>query len=379
MRMRRSRIRLYVSLFLSLIIHAHLPLLWSSFPSSDLPSAPVAVRYVESPTAASPGANDPLVQVQDRESEPEKSPEPVSAPPRRGGLVVDLPEPVQQERPDDSRIVSRYDSQAQDIGPGDDGTRKPSGPDPPDLPPELNLPERLSVQGATRPRELAAPSRPPAPTTNVARLVPPVSRQPVLPKQAEPIGPASPQPGRLVVKPVLQDPRYQMTLQEELDMLRRRQEAQGMTEQEAQRAVGEHLALLDEHRRLPGFDAPGVYDVGPVQPGEGGDTPGEGGRFRSIESFGLKHVSYLLDMQRKIELMFSIPFLVPDRPVGVPIVGFTVQSSGELSESILLRSSGYEEIDEALLKAVRRAAPYRPFPDHLTDPSISIRVFARAS
>ena len=66
-------------------------------------------------------------------------------------------------------------------------------------------------------------------------------------------------------------------------------------------------------------------------------------------------------MQRKIELMFSIPFLVPDRPVGVPIVGFTVERSGELSESILLRSSGYEEIDDALLNAVRRAAPIVPF------------------
>lgn len=162
-------------------------------------------------------------------------------------------------------------------------------------------------------------------------------------------------------------------------MLRRQQEAAGMTEQDVQRAIGEHLALLDEHRRLPGFDAPGVYQAGPEQPGEGGDNPGEGGKFRSIASFGLKHVSYLLVMQRQIELMFSIPYLVPDRPVGVPIVGFTVQRNGELSESVLLRSSGYKEIDQALLKAVRRAAPYRPFPDHLTDPSISIRVFARAS
>lgn len=162
-------------------------------------------------------------------------------------------------------------------------------------------------------------------------------------------------------------------------MLRRQQEAAGMTEQDVQRAIGEHLALLDEHRRLPGFDAPGVYQAGPEQPGEGGDTPGEGGKFRSIASFGLKHVSYLLVMQRQIELMFSIPYLVPDRPVGVPIVGFTVQRNGELSESVLLRSSGYKEIDQALLKAVRRAAPYRPFPGHLTDPSISIRVFARAS
>ena len=178
---------------------------------------------------------------------------------------------------------------------------------------------------------------------------------------------------------MLQDPRYQMTLQEELEMLRRQQEEAGMTEQDAQQAIGEHLALLDEHRRLPGFDALGVYEAGPEQPGEGGDNLGQGGKFRSIASFGLKHVSYLLVMQRQIELMFSIPYLVPDRPVGVPVVGFTVQRSGELSESVLLRSSGYEEIDQALLKAVRRAAPYRPFPDHLTDRSISIRVFAHAS
>ena len=275
--------------------------------------------------------------------------------------------------------MSRYNSKAQNIGPGEGGTRKPSGPNPPDLPPELNLPERYSVRGATRPRNLPAPAQPPAPTTTVARLAPPASRQPVIPKPVEPPKPTSEQPRPLVVKPMLQDPRYQMTLAEELEMLRRRQEAQGMSEQEAQRAIGEHLALLDEHRRLPGFDTPGVYEAGPVQPGEGGDSPGEGGKFQSIESLGLGYASYAFGLERKIELMFSIPYLIPDRPVGVPIVGFTVQRDGELSESILLRSSGYEEIDQALLKAVRRAAPYRPFPDHLTDPSISIRVFARAS
>ena len=375
--MRRSRTRLYLFLLLSLVVHAQLPLLWNFLLSSELPSVPVSVRYVELPAGSVSEAVQSSREIW--EPEPEKTPVPAPTPPRQGGLVVDLPEPVQQVRPENARIVSRYDSQAQDLGSGDRGTRKPSGPDSPSLPPELNLPERFSVRSATRPRDLPAPSQPPAPTMTVARLVPPISREPVLPKPEEPTRPATPRPGRLVVKPMLQDPRYQMTLQEELDMLRRRHEAQGMSEQEARRAVGEQLALLDEHRRLPGFDAPGVYQPGPVQPGEGGHIPGEGGRFRSIGSFGLKHVSYLLDMQRQIELMFSIPFLVPDRPVGVPIVGFTVQRNGELSESILLRSSGYEEIDAALLKAVRRAAPYRPFPDHLSDPSISIRVFARAS
>ena len=377
--MRKSRLRLFIFLLLSVVIHAHLPLLWRFLPSYDPPPVPVAVRFVELPTAAAPAPVQTPPEISDPAPTPEKRPEPASVPPRQGGLVVDLPEPVHQERPAEARIVSRYDSAAQDVGPGEGGTRQPSGANPPDLPPELNLPERHSVKSATRPRELPAPSQPPAPNTTVARLAPTITRQPVLPKPADPPKPTSEQPRPLVVKPMLQDPRYQMTLQEELEMLRRQQAARGITEEEAQRAIGEHLALLDEHRRLPGFDAPGVYEAGPEQPGEGGDIPGEGGKFRSIASFGLKHVSYLLVMQRQIELMFSIPYLVPDRPVGVPVVGFTVQRNGELSESVLLRSSGYKVIDQALLKAVRRAAPYRPFPDHLTDPSISIRVFAHAS
>ena len=374
--MRKSRLRLFIFLLLSVVIHAHLPLLWRLLPSYEPPLAPVAVRFVEMPSAAAP---EPVQTPPEQQPTPEKPPEPAPLPPQQGGLVVDIPEPVRQERPREARIVSRYDSAAQDVGPAESGTRKPSGPNPPDLPPELDLPERYSTRGATRPRNLPAPAQPPAPPTTVARLVPPTTRQPVIPKPVAPPKPTSEQPRPLLVKPVLQDPRYQMTLEEELEMLRRQQEATGMTEQQAEQAIGEHLALLDEHRRLPGFDVPGVYEAGPEQPGEGGDSPGEGGKFRSIASFGFEHVSYLLVMQRQIELMFSVPYLVPDRPVGVPIVGFTVQRDGELSESVLLRSSGYKEIDQALLKAVRRAAPYRPFPDHLSDPSISIRVFARAS
>lgn len=270
--MRKSRLRLCIFLLLSVVIHAHLPLLWHFMPSQDPSPAPVAVRFVELPSAAVP--------------------EPAQTPPENvDGLLVDLPMPVRQERPAEARIVSRYDSTAQDVGPGEGGTKKPSGPNPPDLPPELNLPERYSVRGATRPRNLPAPSQPPMPTTTVARLAPPTGRQPVIPKPVEPPKPTSEQPRPLVVKPMLQDPRYQMTLAEELEMLRRQQEAQGMTEQDAQRAIGEHLALLDERRRLPGFDAPGVYEAGPEQIGEGRDTSGEGGKFQSIEALGLGYAS----------------------------------------------------------------------------------------
>ena len=241
--MRKSRSRLFIFLLLSVVIHAHLPLLWRLLPSYEPPLAPVAVRFVEMPAPAA--APEPAQTSPEQQSTPEKPPEPAPLPPQQGGLVVDIPEPVRQQRPREARVVSRYDSVAQDVGPGESGARKPSGPSPPDLPPELNLPERYSTRGATRPRNLPAPAQPPAPTTTVARLAPPASRQPVIPKPVEPPKPTSEQPRPLLVKPVLQDPRYQMTLEEELDMLRRQQEAAGMSEQEAQAG----------HRRAPG--APG--------------------------------------------------------------------------------------------------------------------------
>ena len=143
--------------------------------------------------------------------------------------------------------------------------------------------------------------------------------------------------------------------------------------------LAEHFARLEKHLPLPSFDAPGVFERGPERPGEGrGD--GEGGKYRSIESFGLKHVSYLLGMQRKIQLVFTIPPFVPDHgAVGVPIVGFTVRRNGALAEARLLRSSGYPVVDQALIKAVRRAAPYHPFPDDMPDQEISISIYVSSS
>ncbi len=87
-----------------------------------------------------------------------------------------------------------------------------------------------------------------------------------------------------------------------------------------------------------------------------------------------------MGVKRKIELLFSIPFFMQNQgTLGVPIVGFTIRRNGVLSEAKLLRSSGYAALDKALLDAVRRAAPYGPFPKHLADPEISIRVYATVS
>src|SRR5881397_1238870 len=84
-------------------------------------------------------------------------------PPKRGGVIADLPKPVQEERPEDARLISRYDSKAQDIGPGEGGSRKPSGERPRAMPPEIPLPERYSTGQRTPPEASLEASAPPAP------------------------------------------------------------------------------------------------------------------------------------------------------------------------------------------------------------------------
>ena len=144
-------------------------------------------------------------------------------------------------------------------------------------------------------------------------------------------------------------------------------------------SLQERLGRLEQQLPFTPFDAPGTYERGPERPGEGQGKAG-GGKYRSIDAYGLKHFSYLLGIQRKIELVFSVPFFAPNSGgVGVPIVGFTVRRNGQLAEAVLLRSSGYGVLDRALLKAVKRAAPYLPFPKHLPEPAISIRVYATVS
>ena len=334
----------------------HLLLLWLLrwLPLYQAPelAAPVPISLLQTPD---PTPNQPPVPTERRTA----SKQPKRPPPKRGGLLADLPKPAVEARPDDARIMSRYDSRAQDIGPGETGTRKPSGQNPPSRPPELDLPERYesTKQQQARAQPQANPQRPePKPT-------------PAVPKPSK--APASKSGLRPALKPKEHD--YSITPEQEVSMLQREQEE--AAKQLRRQALDEHFDRLSRAQPLPTLDAPGVYEQGPEQPGEGSSNTG-GGKFRSVDAFGLKYFSYLIGVEQQIELVFSIPFFEPrNGRISVPIVGFTIQRSGELSEAVLLRSSGYQEVDQALLDAVRRAAPYGPFPDHLPDPSLSIRVF----
>src|SRR5262249_47746410 len=154
-------------------------------------------------------------------------------------------------------------------------------------------------------------------------------------------------------------------------------EAAQQNQQEAEQAAQEEQR--SDRMIAPATERAMMRRTPQEREGEGrGD--GEGGKYRSIASFGAKHAPYLLGMQRKIELVFTVPQLRPNHgAIGVPIVGFTVRRNGELAETVLIRSSGYPAVDEALLRAVKRAAPYSPFPNDMPNQEISIRIDASLS
>lgn len=389
--------------FVLLSIIVHLLLLWllRFLPQYEpVVEAPVAIRMLNAPSLsdlqALPPAPDPArPKPQPERQALKKTPPP--APQKKGGILAELPKPLREERPQDARIVSKYDSKAQDIGEGPARARKPSGQTPRVLPPELALPERYSQSRPKTPKQTTTMTPPPAPQSPpLDRPLPQLqARRPPVPRPDNQLKETQrsrtkgtlPEPMRdkqapqLAPTPELRQ--FPITDQQELRMVKRDQPTseKQQTTSPKQNPLAEHFARLEKRQPLltPTFDAPGVYQHGPERAGEGHEVTG-GGKFRSIDAYGLKHFSYLIGVKRKIELLFSVPFFMQNRgSVGVPIVGFTIRRNGVLSEAILLRSSGYAVLDKALLDAVRRAAPYSPFPKHLADPEISIRVFATVS
>jgi len=50
---------------------------------------------------------------------------------------------------------------------------------------------------------------------------------------------------------------------------------------------------------------------------------------------------------------------------GQPIIAFTLGRQGQLTKVALVKTSGYQLLDQAALKAVQQAAPYPEIPTEL--------------
>jgi periplasmic protein TonB len=86
---------------------------------------------------------------------------------------------------------------------------------------------------------------------------------------------------------------------------------------------------------------------------------------------------YLDSWRRKIERVGTMNF--PDvarrqKLAGTPVIEVTIGSDGKLLQTVVRRSSGHAEIDEAAMRILKLAAPYDPFPGDLSAKHDQIRI-----
>jgi periplasmic protein TonB len=86
---------------------------------------------------------------------------------------------------------------------------------------------------------------------------------------------------------------------------------------------------------------------------------------------------YLDGWRRKIERVGTMNF--PDaarrqKLSGTPVIEVTIGSDGKLLQTVVRRSSGHVEIDEAAMRILKLAAPFDPFPGELTAKHDEIRI-----
>ena len=86
---------------------------------------------------------------------------------------------------------------------------------------------------------------------------------------------------------------------------------------------------------------------------------------------------YLDSWRRKIERVGTInfPSVARNRKFsGTPVIEVTIGADGKLLESVVRRSSGRAEIDEAAMRILKLASPYDPFPADLSAKHDQIRI-----
>jgi protein TonB len=86
---------------------------------------------------------------------------------------------------------------------------------------------------------------------------------------------------------------------------------------------------------------------------------------------------YLDSWRRKIERVGTMNF--PDvarrnKLSGTPVIEVTIGSDGKLLQTVVRRSSGHVEIDEAAMRILKLAAPFDPFPPELAGKHDEIRI-----
>lgn len=94
----------------------------------------------------------------------------------------------------------------------------------------------------------------------------------------------------------------------------------------------------------------------------------------TFESKELKYYSYMLKLKRRIESIWTYPEEAARRGIfGDLYIEFTIRKDGTLGAVRLLRTSGYPDLDEAAMRALKDGQPYWPLPEHWGVDAITIK------
>jgi len=93
----------------------------------------------------------------------------------------------------------------------------------------------------------------------------------------------------------------------------------------------------------------------------------------TLDTQEFKYLSYLAKVKAKIESVWKYPPTALQRGLrGNLYIRFTIGKDGRVTETVLLRSSGYRMLDEAALKAIRDADPFLPLPESWGEDRLTI-------
>jgi protein TonB len=85
------------------------------------------------------------------------------------------------------------------------------------------------------------------------------------------------------------------------------------------------------------------------------------------------HRGYMRMLKDKIESIWKYPKWATRRGIsGDLYIRFSIKKDGSLGEVELIRTSGYKELDEAAMKALKDGEPYWPLPDDWEGDELSI-------
>jgi protein TonB len=86
----------------------------------------------------------------------------------------------------------------------------------------------------------------------------------------------------------------------------------------------------------------------------------------ALDTREVRYASYLAGVKRQIEALWGYPAEARDRGIGGELfLVFSIAADGHLAGLQLIRGSGVTILDQEALEAIRRAAPFAPFPPRL--------------